>query len=297
MFDFRLKVFYSVARRLNFTRAAEELYITQPAVTKHIKEIENHFKVKLFDRNGTKIKLTNAGETLMRYCEKIFDIYKSLEFDLNTFSESTSGILRIGASTTAAQYLVPPILAAFHQRFKDIKIQMVTGNTENIENALQNMTIDLGIIEGKSRNNIFRYTLFVKDEIVLVAKSGHPLYKKQMLKPEDLLKHPFLLREPGSGTLEVIAFALKKKNIKLSDLTVEMQLDSSESIKLYLLNSEALAFLSVYAVLKEIKNNECIIIDVKGLTIEREFNFIQLHGSAQGLSNLFVKFATAYNFK
>ncbi len=297
MFDFRLKVFYTVARRLNFTRASEELYITQPAVTKHIKEIENHFKVQLFERNGTKIKLTPAGETLVQYAEQLFSIYNNLEFELNTFSQQKSGTLRLGASTTISQYLLPPILAAFHKRFENIKVKLLTANTEQIEKALQSGEIDLGIIEGKSRNTTFRYTPFIKDELVLVAKSGHKLSKKMTLKPQDLTKYSFLMREPGSGTLAVIAHALKQTGISISELNTEMQLDSSESIKLYLLHSDALAFLSVYAIFKELKNNECTIIDVKGLNIERQLNFIQTHGTAETLPGLFMKFAISYNFK
>lgn len=297
MFDFRLKVFLAVAKRLNFTKASEELYITQPAVTKHIKEIENYFKVKLFDRNGTKIKLTPAGETLLQYAEQVFAIYQNMEFELNAFTQNKAGAIRIGASTTVAQYLLPLILAAFHHKFGSIKVQLVTGNTEQIEQALQNKNIDLGIIEGRSRNTIFNYTPFVKDELVLVGKSGHPLSKKLSVKIEDIIKYSFLLREPGSGTLEVIAHALKQAGIKISDLNLEMQLDSSESIKMYLLNSEALAFLSIYSIFKELKNNECTVLDVKGLTVEREFNFIRTQGEGESLSDLFIKFALSYNFK
>ncbi|MBF6645677.1 MULTISPECIES: LysR family transcriptional regulator [Flavobacteriales] len=297
MFDFRLKVFFTVAKRLNFTKASEELYITQPAVTKHIKEIENYFKVKLFDRNGTKIKLTPAGETLLQYSEQLFSIYQNMEFDLNAFTQNKSGTLRIGASTTAAQYLLPPILAAFHRKFDKVKVQLVTGNTEQIEIALQNKNIDLGIIEGKSRSTLFKYSAFIKDELVLVAKNGHSISKKSSVKVEDLIKYSFLLREPGSGTLEVIAHALKQSGIKISNLNLEMQLDSSESIKMYLLNSEALAFLSIYSIFKELKNNECTVVEVKGLSIEREFNFIQNQGDSENLSDLFMRFAISYNFR
>ncbi|MFC0345803.1 LysR substrate-binding domain-containing protein [Epilithonimonas hispanica] len=220
-----------------------------------------------------------------------------MEFELNAFTQNKSGTLIIGAITTAAQYLLPPMLAAFHHKFDNIKVQLVTGNTEQIEQALQNKNIDLGIIEGKSRNTIFKYTPFVKDELVLVGKSGHPLSKKSSVKVDDLIKYIFLLREPGSGTLEVIAHALKQSGIKISDLNLEMQLDSSESIKMYLLNSEALAFLSIYAIFKELKNNECAVIDVKELTIEREFNFILIQGDSENLSDLFIRFALNYNFK
>ncbi len=297
MFDFRLQVFNAVAKRLNFTKAAEELFITQPAVTKHIQEIENHFKVKLFERNGTKIKLTPAGETLLQYTDQLFAVYRNLEFELNTFTQQHTGKLRIGASTTVAQYVLPPVLAAFHKKFNNIKVTLTINNTEQIEQALQNKNIDLGIIEGQSKNNLFKYTEFVKDELVLVANINHPLAKEDMIKPEELLKIPLLLREPGSGTLEVLGHALKPLGIKISQLQNEMQLGSTESMKLYLLNSNAMAFLSVHSILNELQNKECCIIDVKGLTIERHFFFIQQHGQAEALPDLFMKFARHYNFR
>src|SRR5580698_8516798 len=123
MFDFRLQVFYTVAKRLNFTKAADELFISQPAVTKHIKELESEFKVSLFERSGNKkISLTPAGETLLQYTVKLFTTYRELEYDMNMLVDQHNGILHIGASTTVAQYIIPPILAQFHKKFKEIKV-------------------------------------------------------------------------------------------------------------------------------------------------------------------------------
>ncbi len=297
MFDFRLKVFHTVAKRLNFTKAAQELYITQPAVTKHIQEIECHFKAKLFDRNGTKIKLTPAGETLLQYTEELFAVYRNLEFEMNTFSQSHSGKLRIGASTTVAQYVVSPILAEFHKKFNDITITLTSGNTEQIEQALLDKEIDVGIIEGRSKQNTIKYTEFKKDEIVLVSSIKNPLARKQTIKANDLKNIPLLLREPGSGTLEVIAHALKALNIKIENLQIEMQLNSTESIKQYLLHSNCMALLSVHSILKELQNKEFCIIDIDDLSIERLFYFIQLQGHAETLPELFMKFAMHYNLK
>ncbi len=224
MFDFRLQVFHTVAKRLNFTKAAEELFITQPAVTKHIRLIESHYKVKLFERHGSKITLTPAGSTLLNYTEQIFSLYRNLEFEMNNFTQERRGQLRLGASTTVAQYILPPILAAFHQKFEDIRVTLNTNNTEQIEQALQHNQIDLGIIEGHSKHSLFKYTEFIKDELVLVANSQHPLAIKETISPEELLEIPLLLREPGSGTLEVIAHALKPLGINLGQLKTEMQL-------------------------------------------------------------------------
>lgn len=291
VFDFRLLVFQTVARRLSFTRAAAELFITQPAVTKHIHELENQLKTKLFDRSGSKISLTPAGNILLHHAEQIFDIYRNIEFEISSLSERTSGKLRLGASTTAAQYILPPILAAFHRKFHNVEVTLTTKNTEEIEHALQQKEIDLGVIEGHSKNNALRYTEFLKDEIVLVANSKNPLAATGAVTAEELRRIPILLREPGSGTLEVIAHALKSIGLGLGELQVEMQLSSSESMKLYLLHSDAMAFISVHAVLKELQSKECRIVDVDGLTIERHFQFTSLHGQQEALPELFMRFA------
>lgn len=292
MLDFRLQVFYTVAKRLNFTKASEELYISQPAVTKHIKELESEYKVSLFERSGNKkILLTPAGEILLQYAEQLSGIYKELEFDINLLLKQRSGVLRIGASTTVAQYIIPPILAQFHRKFKEIKVLLITGNTEDIEQALLNKDIEFGIIEGIPRNPLIKYEEYLKDELVLVCAANNSTVKKDTIKPEELKNYPLLLREPGSGTLDVIAHALKPHHIKLSDLQIEMQLGGTESIKSYLLHSNCLAFLSIHAVLKELQHNECRIIDIKGLTVERTFHFIKQHGQPSSLAELFMRFA------
>jgi DNA-binding transcriptional LysR family regulator len=297
MFDFRLQVFDTVARRLNFTKAAEELFITQPAVTKHIHELESYFKTKLFERNGSKITLSAAGETLLQYTTQLFTVYRNLEFEMNALVQQHRGKLRIGASTTVAQYVLPPVLASFHKKFKDIKVTLTTGNTEFVEQRVQNKEAELGIIEGRSRKTALKYTQFIKDEIVLVSGINNPLAKKPEISLNDLKKISLLLREPGSGTLEVITHALKPLGMKISDLRIEMQLDSTESMKNYLLYSNSMAFVSLHSVLKELRNKECCIIDVKGLSIERYFYFIQPFGQPESLVDLFMKFAAHYNFR
>jgi DNA-binding transcriptional LysR family regulator len=293
-FDFRLQVFHTVAKRLNFTRAAEELFISQPAVTRHIQELEQQFKVKLFERNGTRIRLTDAGQRLLQHTEELFAIYRNIEFDMSTLTRRHSGRLYLGGSMTTAPYIIPPILARFHGRYPEVEVSLITGNTQQIEQALEQKEIDLGIVEGRSRHSSISYTEFMKDEIVLVSNPAHPMAKRASIRPEDLTRIPLLLREPGSGTLEVLAHALKGIGIKLSALNKEMQLNSTEIIKSYLLNAPCMAFLSIHAVGKELQNNECCIIDVKGLHIERNFYFARLQGDTQALPELFMKFALHY---
>jgi len=294
--DFRLKVFYTVALRLNFTKAATELYISQPAVSKHIQELEETYKTKLFERNGSKIALTPAGEILLKHTKNIFEIYREIDFDMSSFINERQGLLRLGASTTISQYIISPVLARFHQKQQDIKVNLLNGNTEQIENALINKEIEIGIVEGQSKNQSIKYIPFLKDELVLVCSTKNPLVKQNEISLEDLKAMKFITRERGSGTLEVIEYALKQIDFKITDLQIEMQLGSTESIKSYLLNSDCFAFMSIHAVDKELKNNELIVLDVENLSIERYFYIITLLGKSDSLSELFIQnIATYYN--
>ncbi|WP_394667147.1 LysR substrate-binding domain-containing protein [uncultured Chryseobacterium sp.] len=289
MFDYRLKVFHTVASRSSFTKASEELNISQPAITKHIKEIENQLNTKLFDRKGTSIQLTQSGKILFEYAEKIRNIYRDLEFEIHQINQKHQGKLIIGASTTVAQYILPEILAKFKSYYKDLKIELITHNTEMISELLKDGKIDLGIIEGESQSAYFDYQKFKPDEIVLVAKANHPLANKT-LNIKDLYEIELILREQGSGSLEFIQNRLKEKGIIAENLNVVIQLGSSESIKNYLLHSDALAFLSVSTVLNELKNNQLTIIDIKNFSIERNFHFILPKGEQSELIRLFLKF-------
>lgn len=293
MFDYRLKVFYTVANRLSFTKAANELNISQPAVTKHIKEIENQLNTKLFDRKGTTIQLTESGRILFIYAEKSRQLYRDLEFAIAQLNKQEKGKLKIGASTTIAQYILPEILAKFKSYYKDINIELVTHNSEDIATLLKSGKIDLGIVEGESKSSYFDYQKFKKDEIILVCKADHPLVNKNF-KTKDLYDVDLIVREQGSGTQEFIQNQLKKSGVDFQKLKIIMQLGSSESIKNYLLHSEAMAFLSISTILPELKNNQLNVIDIKNFSIERDFNFITLKGEQSELIDLFMKFIS-YN--
>jgi DNA-binding transcriptional LysR family regulator len=295
--DFRLQVFHTVARRLSFTKAAEELFITQPAVTKHIQGLEQQFNSKLFLRQGNSIALTEAGQVLLQYTRQLTGIYNNLEQEMSSKTGLVKGALNIGASTTIAQYVLPQVLAGFRTRYKDISLNNHSGNTAAIEKALLSGDIDLGFIEGHTRNKQIRYVPFYKDEIVLVAGAKHPLAGKKSIAPADLQHIRLVSREPGSGTLEVIGLALKKQGLKWPQLTVEMQLDNTEAIKSYLLYSDCMAFVSRYAVQEAVNANLFTVIAVKGLKIERPLNLIHLQGAVTPLVALFMKFALHYNLK
>jgi DNA-binding transcriptional LysR family regulator len=297
IFDFRLRVFYTVACRMSFTKASEELFITQPAVTKHIHELEQQFSTKLFERRGNNIALTEAGKTLFRYTKELTLVYNQLEQEMSSLTGSTKGTLTIGASTTIAQYILPAALADFKLKFKEIVLKVITNNTEEVEQKLLSGEIDLGFIEGYTKNKQIKYIPFSKDEIVLVGKQHHPWANLKNLLPDDLQKAKLVMREHGSGTLEVILLALKKAGLKTAQLAIEIQLDSTEAIKSYLLNSDSLAFLSKHAIEGSVAKGPFKIIPVKGLQIERPLNAIHLQGAPSRMASIFLKFMTHHNLK
>ncbi len=298
MLNFRLRVFYSVATFGSFTKAAEEMFITQPAVTKNIKELESELAIRLFNRVANKITLTEAGRLLLHYTEHVISLDKKFMFDLGVLKQKFSGDLKLGASTTIGQYVLPPILAKFNREQPDIELSLLNDNTQRIEGALIDKVLDLGIVEGNSKNSQLKYIPFIKDEIVAIAHSSQPLFDKEEISLDELKTTPLVLRELGSGSLDVIVDKLKRKNIKLKDLNVVMHLGSTESIKTFLANSNSIGLISINAVTKEIANGEFKIIDITDFEIVRSFYFIHLHGVPSGFTEMFIQYAlTYYNHK
>ncbi len=290
VFDFRLKVFYNVAQKLSFSKAANELFISQPAVTKHISELESQLQTRLFNRNGSSISITPSGEIMLRYAEQIFRLYAQLENELAQQTDVASGSFSLGASTTLAHYVLPRILALFKKTYPNTDVHFQHGNSEFIEQQVIAQKLDIAIVEGISHHSQISYEPYIKDEIVLVMRTGAKAFPKGEIKPEQLLSIPLILREQGSGTLDVIHQALSKSHIHHKALHIQMHLDSTESIKQYLMHSDCAAFLSIHSITKELQQNQFSIIDIKGIDISRTFQFIQLHGQNPKLPDLFKRF-------
>jgi len=291
MSNFRLKVFCCVAKNLSYTKAAQELDITQPAITKHIHELEAQYKVRLFERMGNKIILTHAGEVFLNHSIDILHQYSRLDFDMNILHGSYSGHLRIGASTTIAQYVLPKVLAKFTSKFPDIQLSLVSGNSDEIEKELLSHHIDLGLIEGNKRLPNLKYTHFMEDELVLITSTKSRYAHLDEISKEELSTIPLVLRENGSGTLSVLNTALEKIGLKISLLNVLMQLGSSESIKLFLENADVASVISFRCVTKELLSGTFKIIELPELEMKRDFCFMQLQGDEEDLSSLLMQFA------
>ncbi len=294
MNDFRIVVFLSVAQNLSFTKASNELCISQPAISKHISEIENQYGIQLFERANNKVTLTNHGQTFLKFAQEIHRQYRDLEFEMNLLTQNYTGELSIGASTTIAQYLLPMIMSKFIGRFPEIKLSLATGNTEHIESLILDHKIDMGIVEGASHKKEFKYSLFAQDELVLVTSTKNK--RREEVYLDELKTLPIVLRESGSGTLEVIQKLLKTRGIKLTDLNIIMQLGSTEAIKRFVLTGDSYAIISIAAVVDELRRGELTVVEIDEIRIEREFSFITINGSQNRLGDKFMQFAlTTYN--
>lgn len=290
MLDFRLKVFQSVARNLSFTKASNEMYISQPAVSKHIKELEQEFEVKLFNRIGNKISLTPAGNLLLNYAERITSLHNEIKFEMSQLKGASEGLLRIGASSTITQYVIPPALARFNKQFPGIGLTLINGNTEYIENQLLDNKIDIGIVEGKPTNPDIRYSTFLNDELLVFTSAQNKTVPSEV-SVDQFIQLPLVLRERGSGTLEIIEKNLQEHQISPKQLNVLLFLGSTEAIKSFIKTGNGVGIVSRFAIEQELSSQIFRLIDIPDIKFYRQFNFISPQGpELVGLAKLFLNF-------
>lgn len=295
--DFRLLVFKTVANNLSFTKASKILHISQPAITRHINELEKQYEKALFNRLGNKISLTQEGELFLDYTDKILNLYQELESSFQDFNNAFPKHIHLGASTTIAQYLLPILFYKLKTNYPDTSFELLNENSENIESLVLDKKISLGFTEGSANHPSIHYETFVQDEVVLVTKADNQtLLDTREISLEQLQNIPLVLREEGSGTRKIIEQNLKQVQISPRDLQIDMVLGSSESIKTYLLHSNSFAFLSIHSITEDLRSNKLRILDVEQLDIQRVFYFANLHGTHdKSLSILKNFFKTEYS--
>lgn len=300
MLSFNHQVFIEVAKHLSFTKASEVLFISQPAISKHIHNLEEHYKTPLFDRKKGSVTLTLAGKILQKHLQTATSLAQQIAFDIGSIHEQQllKGELKLGASTTIALYIIPAVLSAFRKLNEAVKISLLNRNSENVMTALLNHEIDLAIIEGKDKMANVNSQYFLAEKVVAVCASKSYLAKQQNYSLSELKHIPLSLRERGSGTLVAITQALAVHGMKTSNLNVCMRLGGTEALKNFILADDSLGFLPLKAVAKELERGDLVQLDIDGLSIERHFYFIQRLGDENnGMNKAFIKFAkNHYNF-
>lgn len=273
MADRRLQVFYTVARLLSFTRAAEALHMTQPAVTFQVRQLEDHFDTRLFDRAHNRITLTEAGKCIYEYAESIFELYGEMENAVRELTGDISGILSMGASTTIAEYMLPSLLGDFKAQFPDVTIRLKVANTDGIVSMVENNVIDLGVVEAPVTNKNLVVEQCSTDSLVLIVPKGHELARYESVPITRLADFPYIHREEGSGTREVLMEHLSAAGVAPNDLNVVMELGSLEAIKGAVEAGMGISVLSNATILKEVKLGTLVPVKLEP-AIERPFSFV-----------------------
>jgi LysR family transcriptional regulator, transcriptional activator of the cysJI operon len=294
MENFRLKVFRIVAAQASFRRASEILHLSQPAVSQQIHALEEELGVSLFDRGGSRVRLTEAGAVLLKYAERGARLAAEALAALGRAQGETTGALRLGASTTVAQYVLPRMLGAFQQLHPRVQLSVISGNTEHIVAALQKNQIDLGIIEGPASSREIHRSKFLEDRMVLIVPRKHPWSSRGAIPLAALSDAPLLVRERGSGSRRVVELALRRAGLTRRQLHISLELDSTEAILSGVEAGLGVGFVSQWAVGKEVRLGTLKIIAVEGLEIRRDFTLIRHLGPApEGPPGAFERFALA----
>jgi DNA-binding transcriptional LysR family regulator len=266
-----LQVFLSVAKHLNYTRAGEEVNLSQPSVSVRMRELERELSTNLFDQLGKKIALTEAGELLVPYATRVIAAMNDARHAIDELQGLERGSLRIGASTTPGMYLVPRTIAYFKQRYPKIEMHLTVKDTRQIEEGVIKNEFDFGFVGGHLTGGEVDVVPWLTDKLVLIVPVGHRLARKRIVTPQDLLSEKFIIREEGSATRAVVANHLRERSIEFEAI---MEMANPESVKKAVQNGLGIAFISAFAVETELQAKTLIAIKIKALKISRDLKIV-----------------------
>lgn len=279
MEDHKLKVFCTVAETKSFSKASEIIHLTQPAVSLQIQALEELYETKLFDRSSSTVSLTRAGEILYRYAKEILSLYAVAEKNIGELTGLVKGSISVGASTTIGNYLLPSVLADFRRTHPKIKIHLFVGNTKRILELLNSGNIDFGIVEGDVARQKLTVEKLLSDELVVIVPALHPWTKKKEVSIYDVIKEPFILREEGSGTRQILEKYFNKHGISTQDMKASLMLGSTVAIKEAVENGIGISIVSRWAARKESKYGSLKLLSIKEEKLLRDFSLITQKGA------------------
>lgn len=293
MADRRLKIFHTVARLLNFTKAAEELHMTQPAVTFQIRQLEEQFNTRLFDRTHNKVSLTEVGKQVYVYADRILKLYEDMTRSVNDMTGEVSGGVTLGASTTVAEYMLPLLIGEFKVKYPEVLISLKESNSEEIVSLVESNDLDIGIVEGSVNNKNLIVEECHTDEMVVIVPNGHALAGNEALCVKDIVEHPFISRESGSGTQESIQRYVEKHGDH-DFLNVSYELSSPEAIKGAVEAGMGISILSRSTISKELKLNTLTAVELTP-KLQRPFSIVrQRYKFKSRAADELLKFAQEY---
>ena len=263
MADRRLQVFHAVAKHGSFTRAAEHLHMTQPAVTFQIKQLEEHFDTRLLDRGHGKITLTPAGELVLAYAEKILGLSAELDSRVSELTDELAGQLKIGTSTTIAAYWLPQILEGFKRRYPCVLPRVVVGTSKLTEDRVAARDLDIGLIEIATEQHTIERRAAAQDELLVICSPEHPLAKFKQLSARDLVGHPFIDRDPGNGIRQIADEFFEAAGVAGSEITLCAELGSLAAIKQLAAAGLGFAIASKRAIHRDVDEGRLVAIPLQ----------------------------------
>jgi DNA-binding transcriptional LysR family regulator len=297
MEDHKLKVFCTVAETKSFSRTSEIIRLTQPAVSLQIQALEEKYETKLFDRSSNTVSLTPAGEILYKFAKEILALYTSAEKAIGKQTGLVKGSLTIGSGSNIGNYILPSVITDFRQSHPKSKIYLLVSNSRRVIELLNSGNIDLGLVEGDVSRQKMVVKRLLSDELVLIVSPKHHWIKKHEVSIADLIKEPFIVREPGSGTRQMMEKYLGRHGITLHDLKISAILGSTEAIKDAVGNGLGVSIVSRWAARKEIKYGTLHLLHIKEEKMARDFSLI-MHKNAVSSNSIeeFVSFLKAYPY-
>ena len=290
MENFRLRVFRSVARHLNFRIAAEELLLTQSAVTQQIKALESELDVPLFDRGGGRVSLTPAGASLLPFAERLAALAEEAREAVAAATGHHAGRLALGASQTIGQYLLPRLIAEFLKQNPRIQVSVMGGNTQTILEALVEHRVQLCLIEGPAMRRDVQVEPFMEDHMVCVVPSGHE-WADEEVDVQHLAQASLVTRELGSGSRRIVEQALENAGLEVKKLRLAMTFDSTEGLLSAVEAGLGIAFVSRWAVRNQLTLGTLKLARVRGLNLSRMFSMATVAGpEPAGVTRLFQRF-------
>lgn len=266
-----LKIFCKVVELRSFSKAGEAVHLSQPTVSTHIKQIEEHFNTKLVDRMARQAVPTKAGELLYNYAHQLMALYEATEAAMAEFVGHIKGRLVIGGSTIPGAYILPRLISAFTRTYPGIRISLVVSDTSEIIAQTLAGRIEMGLVGARNEDRKLSQIAVMDDELRLVISADHPWAKKRRVPLDALATEPFILREEGSGTLRSLEYQLNRKGKSVAEFNIVAELGSTEAVRQAILNRMGISILSAIAVANDVQAGRLAAIQVEGLDLKRSF--------------------------
>ena len=266
-----LKTFVTLAEVKNFTKTAELLLMSQPSVSLHIKNLEKEFQTQLFLRSPKFLKITPTGEILYDRAKQIITIYEQTKQDILEQHNIIKGELKIGASFTIGEYILPSLLIDLQKDYPDLELQVIIGNTEEIVQSVRLFQVDIGLIEGQTNEKELSVHPFLQDELFIISSNDHKLANKNDVTITDLQNQSWITRESGSGTGEYLNHVIRSNGLKVKSL---LTISSNQGIKETVINGMGLSLLSRSVIERDVRHSNLSIIKLKNHSFNRTLSYV-----------------------